>query len=834
MCTALAVSAQDTAVNATANAASPAYSTAAHDALIAARREGRATPGEVLDRLHVWLAQSPASNPARARLASDAVVLAVDLDRRCDAVAFGRTIAADQVADYALAPLVSAARHCGDNALQAAVLQVWLNRMPTAREPLRQTAFWHLDTGDVAGAQRLYDQLAMPAPTETAERMALMELQAALALARQQRTVALGVYQQMLVLVPEHRDARKQTVLLLGEAGGASAAWQQARATQDSHPGTFAPLELARLQQAALGEQLGWAVGERDLRLGPERTRPLDEVLAQLQAADREAEVRVQQGGVDAADWQGVRNRLRWDQVLGQVERGNPAASLALYRQLQREGVPAPFHGQAAAARAMARLGQSHEAVDLYVMALREEDEDSTETRNAQIGLIYAYADAGRFHESDALLDRLKARTPAYLRLAPIEQTPNPEYTALHVVEADIMLMGDRLDAAQTRFATLSGEAALHAGFRAGSATVSQRRDHPEQALQEFEALLTDDPQGIHTRAGYADALMGANEWRAAREQVQALAADAGDEAVVTRLQAHHRAAVAPRLDIDAGGESGNLGLAQRIWRVDSRLSSALLNDAWRVHTGYTRAQGDTDADGYRVWHRGAAGLSWTQGRWEAQAQLQHANFGPYRDSVGAGLAYRLSDRWRLAARYDGDSPETPWRARNAGIGARSLELEARWVHSERRTLDLALSRMNFSDGNARDGARVQWTERWISWPRVQVETRLSAGNGEFKLQQRPYFSPERETGVQGSVWFQWLTWRNYESIFFQGVELTAGNYRQSGFGGGALWSARYEHRWQLGPQAQLRYGVSFGSQPYDGRQEKQRRVYLQLSVPLQ
>ena len=45
---------------------------------------------------------------------------------------------------------------------------------------------------------------------------------------------------------------------------------------------------------------------------------------------------------------------------------------------------------------------------------------------------------------------------------------------------------------------------------------------------------------------------------------------------------------------------------------------------------------------------------------------------------------------------------------------------------------------------------------------------------------------------------------------------------------------ARYEHRWQLGPQAQLRYGVSVGSQPYDGRPEKQRRVYLQLSVPLQ
>src|SRR5690606_32452194 len=132
------------------------------------------------------------------------------------------------------------------------------------------------------------------------------------------------VYQQMLALAPDHREAHKQTVLLVGESGGASVAWLQARQTQEAQPGLFSLLELARLQQAALGEQLGWATAERDLRLGPDRTRPLDEVLAQMQAADREAEAQAQQGGADAAEWHNVRNRLRWDQVLGRVERGDP------------------------------------------------------------------------------------------------------------------------------------------------------------------------------------------------------------------------------------------------------------------------------------------------------------------------------------------------------------------------------------------------------------------------------------------------------------------------------------------------------------------------------
>ena len=44
----------------------------------------------------------------------------------------------------------------------------------------------------------------------------------------------------------------------------------------------------------------------------------------------------------------------------------------------------------------------------------------------------------------------------------------------------------------------------------------------------------------------------------------------------------------------------------------------------------------------------------------------------------------------------------------------------------------------------------------------------------------------------------------------------------------------RYEHRWALGQKLTLRYGLTFGSHPYDGVREKQRGVFLNLSMPLQ
>lgn len=810
------------------------YSSAAHDALITARRNGQIAPAEVLAQLRAWLAQSPASAAPHARLASDAIVLAADQGRACDAAALGHAAGLDAVADYALAALVGAARQCADTALQGQAIQTWRQRMPQARAPLYQAAFWHLDTGDVEGARQLEQRLAKPAPVPTHERVSLLELQAALALAQQQRIQALGLYQQLLELAPDHAYARRQSVLLLAQSSGKAAAWPQAQRLQLARPGLFSALELATLEQGALGQRLGWAVTERDLRLGPQRLQPLDEVVAQLQDAQaRHAAQAAQAPAEQRAAWDALLLQLQADQVLGEVERGRAPAAIAVYEHLARPGVQPPFHAQVAAARALARAGRSHDAVRLYERALAGADPADYAVWEARVGLVYAYADTARFNDAQALLDRLAAETPLFLRQAPQAQTPNPDYTLLQDTQGQLLLMGDQLQQAQALFERLQAAAGMNTGFRAGAATTALRRQRPEAALAQYRAVLADDPQSLHARASQADALMTAQEWRAARSVLASLTQDADDEGVVQRTAARYRQAVAPRLELDTARETGNLASADRVWLFEGRLSSALLDDAWRVHAGHARAQGRTDRGAQHHWQRTALGLGWTQGRWQVQAQLQQANAGPHRSSLGAAVDYRAGDRLRLAARYDGDSTQTPWRARAAGIGARALALEARWVHSESRELQLNVERLALSDGNRRHGAGLEWRERWIGGPRLQLESTLGAATGRYAQQERPYFSPAREHTVQAGVRAQWLTWREYERSFFQSVELSAGRYSQSGFGGGALWRLSYEHRWQLGPEAQLRYGASVGRHPYDGRHERQTRLYLQLSIPL-
>jgi hypothetical protein len=85
---------------AAASARSPsAYEArSSHDALIAARREGRVTPAQALQQLKAWLAltaahQAPQGAPgedARRRIASDAIAIAAADGQYAEAVALAR------------------------------------------------------------------------------------------------------------------------------------------------------------------------------------------------------------------------------------------------------------------------------------------------------------------------------------------------------------------------------------------------------------------------------------------------------------------------------------------------------------------------------------------------------------------------------------------------------------------------------------------------------------------------------------------------------------------------------------------------------------------------
>jgi len=812
-----------------------AYDPRQHDALIVERRAGRIASAQALQQLTDWLAlpQGTLDDAARRRLASDAIAIAADDGRFAEAVALGRQFPPGQLRDYALGPLAVAARRTRDLALQGETIAVWRTRQPAAREPRIHEAFWRLDSGDIAGAEALYRELAQPMPTEVADRVALLELRGAVARAGGDTLQALSAYSEAGTLRPDRSDLRRETDFLLADSGAESSAFEDAEAAERAKPGAFSALALSTLQQRALGQRLRWATKERDERLGPSRVVALDRVLADQEVAlGRLDAAAAAAAPADAPEWHAVRVRLLSDRLLALVERGRPADAIALYGTLQAAGTDVPSYGLAAAARAFAQERRSVDAVPLYEAAIAKAGPALQMPADSHFGLVYAYQDTGRFEEAEALLKRIEDATPAYLRLAPETRRPNSQYTDVNGMRGLLALYGDKPALAQKSFATLTGEAPLNAGYAYGAGLTERLREHPEAAVARFEAQAADAPFDISARAGHVEALLDASEFAEARRRAESLEADAGDDAEVRNLARKRRAITGPLLEVEAGASTGGSALASREWRVDSRLSSGLIDDQWRVFYDQSLGHGDTSiGDANRA--RAGLGLRWERGRWLAEGEVQRGNGGPYRTSVAGRVDYRAGDAWRLSATYDGDSKELPWKAKVTGVGAREAGASVGYVVNESRRFDLGWKQLDFSDGNLRNGMDFTWQERWISTPRFQLETRLGVDASRSRAQDVAYFSPSSDATAQLAVRAQWLNWKSDERQFFQAVEVSGGGYRQAGFGTGPLWSVRYEHRWNLGPRMTLRYGVSISSHPYDGVRERQRGVFLNLSMPL-
>ena len=138
------------------------------------------------------------------------------------------------------------------------------------------------------------------------------------------------------------------------------------------------------------------------------------------------------------------------------------------------------------------------------------------------------------------------------------------------------------------------------------------------------------------------------------------------------------------------------LDVQKGVWR--ERVSIVIENGSVVSVGPMTQQAGNIDLS------RTGVGVEYLQGRWRASAELHQADKGRYRTGLALGVDWRASDSWRFSARFDSNSLDTPWKARLANVGARSAELGATYVVNESRAFEARYQRMDFSDGNARDG----------------------------------------------------------------------------------------------------------------------------------
>ncbi|CAN5549500.1 hypothetical protein BH10PSE18_BH10PSE18_38060 [soil metagenome] len=817
------------------------YTSAAHDELVVAQRSGRVSAAAGFAQLAVWHAQT-LDPVARQRVVSDGVVWAMAAGRPAESARWAREAPVDTLAAYAVLPAFQAARTVADRPLEADAVRLMRSREPDAWQPRIYEALWLTDTGEFAQAESALNALAAAwaAPTVD-QRVALLEARGALDEARNRPLDALAHYNALLALQPGHRYATRTVSFMLGASGAEAAALKHAEDVERASPGSFSAFELANLRQQALGQQLRWAIADRaqSTGWGAARFASLDAVLpryhAELDAATaREARARADGDAASADVWKRLRLQLSYDRIVALQERARYAEVTQAYDGLLADGVAPPYYVLSAVAGAWQQQRRSDLAVPMYEAALRDGGEQITMPSDTHVGLVYAYLDTARFEQAEALLDQMEAATPPMLRLTPTPGTSNAEYGEVRNLRALSELYTGQTARAERTAGALSAVAPLNAGFRSAEAETALARQHPDAALAHYEELLTDHPDSLQARAGYAGALFDAGELRAGHQLVDALEAEAPDSIAVRNAVRLRNATLAPRLEVDADAGKDGGALANREWRVDSRLISPWFgDDEWRLFYHQVLAHADTDAGNVTL-ARAGLGVEWLRGRWNLTGEVHQANDGPYRTGVALGVRYRASDNWRLFATVDTNSLDTPWKARNAGIGAYAAEGGATYVVNESRSFEGTAQRMDYSDGNARDALGLTWRERWLSTARWQLESTLGAETARTDRQETPYFSPARESAVQAGLSARYLTWKRDDRSLAQVVELTAGRYEQQGFGSGPMWSLRYGHEWSFGPTMLLRYGLGVSSHPYDGVKERRPFVFLSLSVPLQ
>lgn len=799
----------------------PFYSTAQHDAVIDQYRHGERDAA--LSSLSAWLSADAGQQinaVQRVRVLADYLVLLQAQGRSAAAIEAVQTVALEQLPDYALDALFSAARAVRQVGLEAAVVQVLMQRHPASLDASLKQAYWLIDSARLQAAEALLPALYQKA-IDTTQKVRVLEAEAFLHETRGKWLAAIDVYANALSLAPQRKDIQRQRLFLLSRTGAATFALEIARTENAAAVPLFTQGEMLQLEQRAVGDELKWALRDREVFGDERRFDALTKVLLKM--------AHLREALADLPQMHELRASLDNDYLVALVARGRNEEAIALFHERQREGGSFPYYVLAAVADACAQQRDSSQAVQLYEQALKEGGNNLRMPSEVHIGLFYAYLDTGRFRQAEQLLVELEAATPLRNNLG----KPNPEYLAIQSLQARYLLYTEREKLALDRFEILHDTAPFNEDFSIGLAQALGQRGQVDASLSALEAILTDRPTSLDARGSYASALLAANRIGEGSRLVAQLQREFPETAMVQRLVRARDALHGPSVEIESsvGRSSGSSSVANSEQRIAVRGNSALFNDQWRVYAQKIFTHANTD-QGNIGRQRSEAGMSWLNERWKIAGGLHYT--APASPAVGATatLTYRIDDQWRWSAFADSNSINLSAKAYADGVHGREYNTGIAYVVNESRQFDSLYQHIDFSDGNRRHALSLSWSERWYSSPRAQFATTLSMAASLNGDRPASYFNPRTDASLEQVSRFQWLTWKRDERRLTQRIYGTLGWYQQAGQGGRPLWGIRYEHEWQLGERLALTYGAGLAVHPYDGVGDRRSYGYLNLSVP--
>jgi biofilm PGA synthesis protein PgaA len=640
------------------------------------------------------------------------------------------------------------------------------------------------------------------------------------------RVQALAICQDLLAYWPDDAEARHLEVQLLAELGASQRAFELAQNLQIP----LSDKEMARLQADLGAHRLRWT-----------RAQPADPAKPFAEADQALGHI---QGVVERyrTSQPRISKDASFDALIAQDKGQHYIAALDGYAALQKSKDTLPPYADSAMADALLQRRQPEQAIGLFEAGIKHVpppyEADETDPR---IGLMYAYLEAGRYRDAIALIDRTAASEPVWHKMSgSTELALNP-----HKAEADLntALVREYIwlyrDAAQ-RLGKQLAEAPADGILWRDWGNLQRARGWPRASE---DALITSagvDPSNLSTRLGLIDSWRELNDFSRVEPTLHAVELVQPNDTEVTQVRTEWDHQRGWQFDFEHDrGKGGSPNFGDRDRETTATLMSPLLDDHWRIY-GVTRLaaatldNGDDAGDsGGPIVQRERAGLgvrTYLRG-FEGYAQVLTAlNNSTRGTAVEAGFRWFPSDHWTFTGEWSnvGDD-DTPLRASGQAIVANATDISAEWRASELTSAKFSLNHDRFSDGNHRNGWESEFVQRVYTVPFLTVDSGIQFGKTRNTLIDGPYYSPDGARWAMLTGRLESMLHQRYEREWRQRIDIAYGPYDERQFGTSWTGSIRYGQIFQPHSGMNYGWGLSWSSQPYDGKRDS--RVMLDLTM---
>ncbi|GCB05741.1 poly-beta-1,6 N-acetyl-D-glucosamine export porin PgaA [Ralstonia sp. SET104] len=619
--------------------------------------------------------------------------------------------------------------------------------------------------------------------------------------------------------MPTDRQGFHDEVIRESREGAATLAQENLR----QHPDWFKEAESWHVDHAAAAQRIRWGRQQLKVINGPERFVIIDQAVAEIEALLKKVP--------DTPENAEFRQAIVADEVVALASRGRMKDAVKRYEAMSQNG-KVPAYTRVAAGDAYSYLNTPDKAAAAYTQALKDGSPGEIETGDVQEGLFYAMLDTGRFEEARALLDKMKADNPEYVRLAPQAGTPNPDYSRIKRLEAQYLILTGRTHQGIAELDKWRHEAPFAASLVSARADGAMVQAEPYRSREMYKTALAEHPDDLSVVAGYGRASLAVDDLKTAKDTANGLDERFPENGSVRALRKDLDVYQSPQLIIQSAADKGNSVFANNEYGIDTKAYSSPFADHYRLffHNFAGRAKFDGTAQS-RV--RNGAGVQWFDTGVEVNGEV-HQSVGSAGKTGGTlDAAWIPSDHWKVSGMVTNDDLEVPYKAYQVGVTGKTASGNVRYTWDETRYATLTYGVSRYTDNNLRQRVAANFYQQVFTSPRHTVGVLFGADTSRNTKTGLNYFSPARDYSGQATAIWSWTPWRYADKSFTQRLYLTGGMYNQQSFGNSPMYEARLEHVWQINRKTQVSYGIGFGRHSYDGQPENRKFIYLNLNIPL-